>query len=414
MRNTVIARLFNESNICWVFLLGTFLVVCALAGPGCSRRPEDPAWFQSSQTGKMLPIEELKAEIDRTDSLFDLFKMKRQFVLFREGEPRLILEALDRRRDRILAERTPLGSPCPEADLVAFDYRYIGPGRCRADYLFRVNRAFPANLEIALHGSVDPEHRDLISEARREDGKESEVWVLRPEPPTSAWGEGEVRLLSHAFSAQAIPYNLMMLFYDPARSPGQYGEPVYLGWRQGKTESALLEAIESADNLIDFYRLKGDAGDLPAARQAFDRKFAQLREASPPLGEISEGLELAAFDYRMVEENRYRVDFLFCLDRTLEFDCLISLYGVVDEAHRELLSERRRQEGKTSEEWTFRPFPPTKAWPEGECTLVSHEIEARPIPYNMRFIIYDRENRRQLGELLPLGWRADPGRPEGE
>jgi len=414
MSKKTYSSLLNQSNINLIRWLCPVLVVGFLVGPGCSRGPEESAWFRSSESGKVLPFEELKADIQRTDSLFDLFDMKRQYVLSQgRMEPRVI-EEIDRRRDRILAERPPLGSPCPEVDLVAFDYRYVEPGRYRADYLFRVNGSFSADLEISLQGSVAPEHLDLISKARREDGKESEVWVLRPDPPTSTWGEGEVRRLSHPISARAIPYNLMMLFYDPARSPGRYGEPVYLGWRQGKTESALLEGIERADNLFELYRLEGDLGNFPAAREAFDRKSAQLRAATPPLGEISEGLELAAFDYRKVAENRYRVDFLFCLDRPLEFDSLISLYGVVDEAQRELLSERRRQEGKTSEEWTFRPFPPTKSWPEGQCTLVSHEIEARPIPYNMRFIIYDRENRRQFGELLPLGWRADPGRPERE
>ncbi len=212
MSKTIHFSVLKKVNISLVRSLCPFLVLGVLVSPGCSREPEDPAWFRSSETGKILPIDELKAEIERTDSLFDLFEMKRQYVISQgRMEPRVI-ETIDRRRDRILTERPPLGSPCPEVDLVAFDYRYIEPGRYRADYLFRVNRSFSADLEISLQGSVAPEHLDLISKTRREEGKESEVWVLRPDPPTSTWGEGEVRLLSHGFSARAIPYNLMMLF----------------------------------------------------------------------------------------------------------------------------------------------------------------------------------------------------------
>lgn len=173
-----------------------------------------------------------------------------------------------------------------------------------------------------------------------------------------------------------------------------------------------MENIRSVDSLIDLYRLEGDCENLPAVRKAFDQRSGELLRETPRLGKISEGLNLVAFDYRWIEENRYRLDYLFQLNRPLESDCVIILYGVVDENHRDLLSEERKREGKKSEVWSFQPHPPTGAWPVGRSVLISAEIAAHPIPYNMQTILYDRDNRRQHGDLVSLGWRADPGQSE--
>lgn len=207
----------SEPVLLWGII---FLLWC---GSGCSRVPEEPSWFQSTSTGSVLSDNQLLGEISRTDSLFDLREMKREFILYRGGEPRIVLEELDRRFEEIMAEKPVLGSPSPEVDLVAFDYRKIGTGRYRADYLFQVNQPLRTDLRIALYGMVAPEHIDRISTARREEGKSSEVWSLQPELPTSAWREGDYRFLSQEFSAEAIPYNMMMVFYDPDRSPESTG-----------------------------------------------------------------------------------------------------------------------------------------------------------------------------------------------
>lgn len=391
-------------------MLSVVLILLIIA---CSEVPEDPAWFQSTESGKVLSKDDLITRVNAIDDRITIYRMQEEY-LRRGGASTTVKDAMEQRWQQLLADQTPLGSPCEEVDLIAFDYRRIDTNRYRADYLFRIKHPLKTDLRIALYGVVAPEHIDRLSENRRKVGKKSEVWTLDPSPPSSAWIPGSYVFISQTFLSHAIPYNMSMVFYDPTRKPGQYGEPVQLGWRRGVTEDILLRCINDVDTLIDLYRLEGDCDNLPVAQKAFKEKSIRLLEKTVPLGKICDEADLIAFDYRMIGENRYRIDYIFRINRFLDRDCLVTLYGVVDENHRDLISRDRKQQGKTSEAWSFQPHPPTRSWPKGECVLVSAGIEAQAIPYNMLTILFDQETRRQHGNQVHLGWRADLGEPGSE
>ncbi len=400
---------------CWIIripcrCLPLLMAIALVSIFGCSQAPEDPAWFQSTATGKVLSDEVLIGRIRSAGDPIAIYRMREEYRL-RGGDSAEAKDALEQRLAELVSTLSPLGSPCPEADLIAFDYRKVGPADYRADYLFRVNQPFEQDLRIGLYGTVAPEHLDRISGPRRAAGKKSEFWQLIPSPATSTWTPGKEIFLSQHVNASPIPYNLSMIFYDPSREPGRHGQTVQLGWRRGVTEEVLIESIKGAASLIDLYRLEGDCDNLPKVREAFLEKAKELQEGTESLGALCPEADLLAFDFRRIGEDRYRVDYLFQVNRPLNFDCLITLYGVVDENHLELLSEQRKQLGKRSEEWSFRPQPPTGDWRAGEHVLISSEIEARPIPYKMQTILYDRDNRRPHGDQVHLGWRADPGEP---
>ncbi len=392
--------------ICLV--MGVVLLVSLSA---CSRAPEDPAWFQSKTTGDPVDEGALINRINATDDIVVLFRMKEEYSS-RGGEADAVNRALSERMDILASQGVPLGSPCPEVDLVAFDYRRPGPNRYYVDFLFRVNKQFKTNLAIGITGKVLAENRDQLSPKRRKAGKESESWSVKPDPPTSAWRPGEYVLVSSAINARPIAYNFQISFYDPAKQSGGqlYGDVVPLGWSRGLTEADLIEEINRAGNLIDLYRLAGDSRSSSSASSAFEKKSSQLLEDNPLVGKICPEADLVEFDFQKIGDKRYQVDYLFRVNQPLDKDCLIILSGVVDENHREFLSEKRRKMGKRSEIWSFRPYPRTKDWPSGEYVLVSNEIEAQPIPYDMHTSLYDRGGEQPHGERISLGWRADPGR----
>ena len=393
----------SAGRVCLV--VGIFIIVSL---PACSKAPEDPAWFQSKSNGESLDQDALISRIEEVDDIFVIYRMREEYRR-RGGQSEEINNAMAKRWKDLLSNHSTIGSPCEESDLIAFDYRKIGPERYRADYLFKAKRSFKTDFRILLYGVVAPEDLNNISETRRKAGKKSNVWNFNPVPPTSAWTAGDYYLLSQTISSTDIPYNMSMIFYDPARQPGQYGEKVQLGWRSGITEEDLLNNIDWADDLIDLYRLEGDCANMSAARKAFSAKGSALLEKTSILGRISDEAELVAFDYSKIGDDQYRVDYLFRILSPLEKDCVITLYGVVDENHHHLLSEDRRRLNKKSEAWSFQPYPSTLDWQEGEYVLVSGEINAHPIPYNMHSILYDREGRIQHGNQVPLGWRVDLG-----
>ncbi len=400
----------NKEISILAFTLAAVMLCAGSFGGGCSRAPEDPAWFQSTTTGEALPADQLRLAINRTESVFDLQRMKREYIL-RGGVDRAVIAELDRRREEILTEQPELGSPGPKVDLLAFDYLRVGPGRYRAEYLFRARQPLPADLRISIYGGVLPEDIDSLSPAMREAGRRSEVWAHRPVPSADQWEVGEYIYISHHLQGADIPYSIALKLYQDEAPGSEDWDWVYLGWRRGDSGSSLLDRINRAVDIFELYRLEGDCWSCPIAQEAFEKRSARLLEKITAPGKISEEAELRAFDYRKIGENRYRVDYLFCLARPLEYDCAIYLYGKVDEAHLDLLSEARRRD---TEVWGFHPFPRTHHWPAGRCVLISHGIDAQPIPYNMSTSFWDPGNRRRHGERISLGWRADPGHRDPE
>jgi hypothetical protein len=380
----------------------------------CSRKPEDPAWFQSTATGKSLDKSILLKQIAQTDDIFAIYRMRDEFR-HRGESSRVVMDALEKQWKKLLENQQPSTEICPEADLVAFDFKAVGPGECRADFIIRTKKAFDKDYWLSLHGIVDGENHQFLSEARRKLGKNSEQWAFSPKPPTTSWPVGEDILISYTFPAQSISYKMSIFIYDRSvKKAGRHGNSVQLGWRSSITEYGLLSLIKSCDNLISLFKLKTEYQDLvkksEIVRETFEKKSKLLLKGKKLLGHICPEADLIAFDYKKMDSGRYRADYLFKVKRPFRRDYKIGLYGVVDKSNLNLISEARRKAGKQSESWSFHPDPATSHWPAGEYVLVSQLIQAQPIPYKMHLILFDPTKRgARHGQRVDLGWRVDIG-----
>lgn len=375
---------------------------------GCSREPENPAWFQSTSTGDLLSEEVLRTKIDQIENIFAIYRMKEEYSLH-GGESKVIADLLRKRWEELLAEQPPPQAISPAVDLVAFDYKIVQPGEYRADFICRANNPLDNEYWVALHGIVDESNRHLLSKARREENKKSEKWSFKPNPPTTAWPVGEYVLFSQTVSAPPIPYDMFILLYGRDGKSGRYGNRIQLGRYGGISEDEMLIEIKGASDPIDLYRLRNENMEerSPAIRVAFEDKSNQLLEDKKFIGSISPEADLMAFNYKKIGSERYRIDFLFKVNQPFRRDYKIGLYGVVDDNHRDFLTEGRRRKGKKSEAWTFWPDIPTSLWPVGEYVLISSRIMARPIPYNMHVILFDAAKKSgRYGQRVDLGWRV--------
>jgi len=377
---------------------------------GCSHK-DRPRYWEIYENPIATPLDEsvLLQQIARTDDIINLFRLKDEYRC-RGGKSQAIIEALKNRWEEFLEKHPPPGTICPEADLIAFDYKKVGDAQYRADFLYKVNQPFNQDYKISLYGIVDKSNLDLLSKGM----KKSKVWHFRPAIPTTAWPVGEYILISHTLSAQPIPYKMCTYLYDPTKKGSLHGQRIDLGWcTTGITEDELISQIESCGDLFNLYRLQtwnqNWLKKSETVREACEKKSRQLLEGVEPLGQICPEAELVAFDYRKIGDNQYRIDYLFRVLAPLEADYTIFLYGVVDENNRHLLSESRRRRGKKSEAWSSGPDPSTRDWSEGEYVFISNVIEAQPIPYNMYTILYDREGRCAHGQRVDLGWRVNLG-----
>jgi hypothetical protein len=387
------------------------ITIVMIATLNCSRDQECNAWFQSSTTGKSLEQSVLLKQIAQTDDIFVLCQMKNEYRRY-GGESQVVTEALEEQWKKVVKSKPPPGRLCQEADLIAFDFTEVGPGRYRADFIFRTNEALYKDYWIGLNGIVTKENRRFLSEKRRKLGKKSEKWTFQPNPPTTEWPVGECILISHTIFAFPIPYKMFTCIYDRGVKLGLHGNIVQLGWNSATTEKGLLYLIDISRDFIGLYRLKNENQDwmkrLKIIREAFDNKSRQLLKLKKPLGCICPEADLIAFDYKKVGDNQYRIDYLFQVKQAVDKDYLISLRGVVDDSNLDRLSKKRRETGAKSEVWTFEPDPATSRWPVGEYVLVTKLIRAQPIPYKMYTSIHDIAKKDgPEGKELALGWRVD-------
>ncbi len=56
-----------------------------------------------------------------------------------------------------------------------------------------------------------------------------------------------------------------------------------------------------------------------------------------------------------------------------------------------------------SRDWSFKPIPPTSAWRKDEYVVITREVSAKPILYNMNICFFRRGEGRH-GKKIKLGW----------
>ena len=184
--------------------------------------------------------DELISRFESCNDFFELYRLKtwNQAWLTKSEKVR---ESFENKSRQLLQGVEPIGQVCPEADLIAFDYKKMGSDKYRADFLFKVNQSFSQDYKIGLYGVVDKSNSDFISEGRKKLGKMSEAWTFHPMPPTSQWTEGEYILISNWFNAKPIPYKMHLVLFDPEKTGSLYGERINLGWRVDLGERQFLE-----------------------------------------------------------------------------------------------------------------------------------------------------------------------------
>lgn len=193
----------------WVGLvLSIGVVLSVLTGISCSRVPENPAWFQSTATGDALKLDQLTAKINQTDSLFDLFKMKYEYIL-RGGDSQEVMMALDRRRDQLVEETEAFPAIPEKLDFLGWDIEKVDDHRYRISGYFVVRGKMDRDWTFRIMTKVDDQHVPLLPVERQ---KAKYInWQIFPK--TSTWDIGEHKVLSTIMQLEPIPYYIYARMY---------------------------------------------------------------------------------------------------------------------------------------------------------------------------------------------------------
>jgi hypothetical protein len=189
-------------------LTGFCVLFLVLSAASCSRAPEDPAWFQSTTSGDTLTSAQLGERINRTDSLFDLFDMKREYIL-RGGDSEKIMIALDKRRDQLTEEAEAFPAIPDKLDFLGWDIKKLEENKYRISCYFVVTGKMDRDWILKIISTVDEKHAHLLPP----DNQKSKRIAWKVYPKTSTWDPGEHKILSEIVELQPIPYNIFARFF---------------------------------------------------------------------------------------------------------------------------------------------------------------------------------------------------------
>jgi len=172
--------------------------------------------------------------IAETKNVFDLYELRKGAEREASLSDEIRVKFEQRQTELASAIQTPPGYQLnDEIDLLAFDFRKMGPGegdkvKCRTYYLFKVNKRVSGNLRIMLLAFVDDTHKSYLSEGRTD----CEDWGFYVDPPSDSWRTGECVLQTYDVLASRIPYNLFLRFYMKTgdQAAVDLGKKIRLGW----------------------------------------------------------------------------------------------------------------------------------------------------------------------------------------
>ena len=204
-------------------MIGLFFLTCLFSAIGCSQEPEDPAWFQSTTTGDVFKSVELITKINDVNSLFDLYKMKREYIL-RGGESKEIMASLDLRSSQLVKEAETVPAIPGKIDFVAWDIRRLEAGKYEVSGYFVVTGKMDQDWRCKFVAKVDDNDVDMLPpECRKSKRIRHKLY-----PKTSTWDVGEHKILRQVFDFQSIPYEIFGIFYlYPEKT---YGNKFDYGW----------------------------------------------------------------------------------------------------------------------------------------------------------------------------------------
>ena len=204
-------------------MIGLSLLICLFFAIGCSQQPEDPAWFQSTMSGDALKGVELITKINDVSSLFDLYKMKREYIL-RGGESRDIMMELDRRRDQLEKEAKSFPAIPGKLDFLGWDIDKVDGNRYRVSCYFVVTGKMDHDWIFKLLAKVDEKDASMLPPENQKSGRVK--WQVYPK--TSTWDPGEHKIISKIVDLKPIPYNIYARFF--IWPEGIYQDVFFYGW----------------------------------------------------------------------------------------------------------------------------------------------------------------------------------------
>ena len=196
----------GRSGLLLVLICGT--ISGGWTAGGCSRAPEEPAWFQETATGHFLESDQVLSKISKVDSLFELYRMKREYIL-RGGDSKDVMQSLDERRDQLVGKAPTFPAIPGKLDFCGWDIEKVGDNEYQVFGYFVVTGKMDRDWILKIMANVDDKHIQMLPLEQQKAGRAK--WQVYPK--TSTWDVGEHHILGEIIELRPIPYHISARFF---------------------------------------------------------------------------------------------------------------------------------------------------------------------------------------------------------
>jgi 4-amino-4-deoxy-L-arabinose transferase-like glycosyltransferase len=177
----------------------------------------------------------------------------------------------------------------------------------------------------------------------------------------------------------------------------------------GELVPVTAESIGGMD-LYDLHELKysADFALLAPALQSLVRETFQAKLASVATPyQLNDSVTFMSADVSRVDAQTYRFRLVFQVHKALDRDWRMFFHGYVDPENLNALPPEKQEQGYV--DWNFDPRPPATTWVPGDYVVLTHEIQAAPLAYEMVFGLFQGETLfGRMGRLKRMDLAAIP------
>lgn len=186
--------------------------------------PDIPA--EAASTNKAPTILE---EVEASEDLFTLHDIKEAYEQ-NEEKSDLVIDALAKQRDKLVAKHEPQSAIDDYLDFVTFEFKKLEGETHLLRWYFIVKADNTTKWTFNPTLKVDPSHVNYLPEDRRKNGALSKA-IHPATTHIASWKKGEHKVLSLDVELKEIPYDISSQFYQYFKDkPMIRTKPIRHGW----------------------------------------------------------------------------------------------------------------------------------------------------------------------------------------
>jgi hypothetical protein len=360
-------------------------------------------------------LDEMQRDILQKNDVFELSEVINDKLLMSSFSPEYVTKITQRYNYLLYRYATSQGFAMDSTiSFIGYSVRKKGNNKYKLYFMFRANERIDKDWMLYVHAGAADQDVALLPESRQQ--YKYVAWDFSPELPTSEWQKQGYVIISREIFTKLLRFDMDIGWYRIG--DGRFGKSVRFGWMDLSTlgegfhdYSDIQSNLRNQSALFGLFELQKDIPIINAVPPETKLKIEQqsnpqLKPGTTPKGfDLNAALSFKECTIKKVALDRYKMFLTFQTKVPIDKDWLIYVHAKVADNNVAFLPPSRQP--YKSENWDFKPNPPTSQWQKHTDQIITSEFNAKPIPYDLELGFYrfgELNKYDYFGKPVKLGW----------